>query len=87
LTELESLQAEMQIDSAAVTSFLTKFIAAKVGELEREGVILGLSGGVDSAVVADLCRKAVGSGEPPPGQARGLLTFRDRSAKAESYHL
>jgi putative transposase len=25
--------------------------------------------------------------EPPPGQAWGLLTFRDRSAAAESYHL
>lgn len=31
------------------------------GKLEREGVILGLSGGIDSAVVASLCKRAVGS--------------------------
>jgi len=30
-------------------------------KLEREGVILGLSGGIDSAVLAILCKKAVGS--------------------------
>jgi NAD+ synthase len=30
-------------------------------KLEREGVILGLSGGIDSAVVAALCKRAVGS--------------------------
>ncbi len=60
MTGLESLQTEMQIDSAAVTFLLTKLIAAKVEELKREGVLLGLSGGVDSAVVAALCRRAVG---------------------------
>lgn len=50
----------MEIDPARVTCLLTEFIATKVQELEREGVVLGLSGGIDSAVVAALCRKAVG---------------------------
>lgn len=58
--ELESLQTKMEINPANVTRSLTDFIVTKVEELEREGVILGLSGGVDSAVVAALCRKAVG---------------------------
>lgn len=35
LTELESLQAEMEIDPAAVASLLTNFIATKMDELKR----------------------------------------------------
>ena len=37
------------------------FIAEKVEELSRKGVALGLSGGVDSAVIAALSVRAVGS--------------------------
>ena len=37
------------------------FIKEHVDKLEREGVILGLSGGVDSAVAAALCQRAVGA--------------------------
>lgn len=77
---LESLQAEMQIDSAAVASHLTQFIAAKVVELEREGVILGLSGGVDSAVVAALCGRAIG-----PDKVL-VLVMPDKDSRKEHFH-
>ncbi len=40
---------------------IKKFIQNYLEKLEREGVVLGLSGGIDSAVVADLCVKAVGA--------------------------
>jgi len=39
---------------------LEDFIREHVDKLERDGVILGLSGGIDSAVVAELCKRAVG---------------------------
>ena len=37
-----------------------EFIKEKVKELERDGAVLGISGGVDSAVVASLAKKALG---------------------------
>lgn len=40
---------------------ISGWIAACVGNAGLKGAILGLSGGVDSAVVAALCRKALGS--------------------------
>ena len=39
---------------------LENFVREHVDKLERDGVILGLSGGIDSAVVAELCKRAVG---------------------------
>ncbi|MGQ9661145.1 MAG: NAD(+) synthase [Kiritimatiellia bacterium] len=40
---------------------LQNSIVARLAELRRDGVVLGLSGGVDSAVVAALCVRAVGA--------------------------
>ncbi len=39
---------------------ITDFIRRKVEEAGAEGVVLGLSGGVDSALVAMLCKLAIG---------------------------
>jgi NAD+ synthase len=39
---------------------LVRFIANVVSEAKAEGVLLGLSGGIDSSVVATLCVKALG---------------------------
>jgi len=58
---LESLKSEMKIEAENVSLSLEKFIRENMEKLEREGVILGLSGGIDSAVVAVLCKKAVGA--------------------------
>lgn len=58
---LESLKSVMKIEPEKHSVFLANFIKEKMEKLEREGVILGLSGGIDSAVVADLCKRAVGS--------------------------
>jgi len=57
---LEKLKAEMKINPEKVALSLGNFIREYTGKLEREGVILGLSGGIDSAVIAALCVRALG---------------------------
>jgi len=50
----------MKIKPEEVSLSLENFIREYVNKLERSGVILGLSGGIDSAVLAALCKRAVG---------------------------
>jgi len=57
---LEELKAKMKIDPEKVALSLENFIREYTKKLEREGVILGLSGGIDSAVTAALCVRALG---------------------------
>ncbi len=58
---IKELNSQMKIDPEKLSLFLGNFIREYMEKLEREGVILGLSGGIDSAVVASLCKRAVGS--------------------------
>lgn len=51
----------MIINSQKVILKLENFIRDYTQKLARDGIVLGLSGGLDSAVVAALCVKAVGS--------------------------
>jgi len=48
-----------KIDWAVVEGVITKFIRDCVKEAQANGVVVGLSGGIDSAVVAELCRRAL----------------------------
>ena len=57
---LKKLKAEMEITPEKATLSLENFIREYTDKLEREGVILGLSGGIDSAVIAALCVRALG---------------------------
>ncbi len=57
---LKKLKAEMKINPEKVALSLENFIREYTEKLEREGVILGLSGGIDSAVIAALCVRALG---------------------------
>ena len=57
---LEKLKEGMEIEPEKVSLSLESFIKEYTQKLEREGAILGLSGGVDSAVVAALCMRALG---------------------------
>ena len=51
----------LDIDAVAETERLTGFLRDSVrGELRRQGAVLGISGGVDSAVVLALCARAFG---------------------------
>jgi len=51
---------ELRIDPAAVAAELEAFIRQQAERLRREGAILGVSGGLDSAVVAALATRALG---------------------------
>lgn len=54
------LEKDLKINWLEIVPKLTAFIKEKMEELNREGIILGISGGLDSAVLASLCQKAVG---------------------------
>lgn len=56
------LSAEvLNIDPDFVEKRILKFIRARVTDAGFSGVVIGLSGGIDSSVTATLCVKALGS--------------------------
>ncbi|MGQ9707046.1 MAG: NAD(+) synthase [bacterium] len=59
MSSLDKLKSDIILDVEEVSTNLQKFIKNHVKKLDREGVILGLSGGIDSAVVASLCHRVV----------------------------
>jgi NAD+ synthase len=50
----------LEIDAAAEIERCTKAIREWLGQLKRRGAVVGLSGGIDSSVVAALCVRALG---------------------------
>ena len=51
----------MDIHPSSVTAKIETFVRVKLDEFQREGVVLGMSGGLDSAVVCALLSRALGS--------------------------
>jgi len=74
---LEKLKAEMKIEPEKVALSLENFIREYSEKLEREGVILGLSGGIDSAVIAVLCVRALGP------EKTSVLIMPEKDSKKE----
>lgn len=68
-------------DPATTTSILARFIEEYVGATGATGVVLGLSGGVDSTVVAALAARAVG-----PENVLGLLLPHETSDPTDAAH-
>jgi NAD+ synthase len=53
------LKKEIEINPERVTETITTFIKEKVKSYKRDGVIFGLSGGIDSACIAALLSRAI----------------------------
>jgi NAD+ synthase len=51
----------MEIDPQKVTERIVSFISQQMDEFQREGAIMGMSGGIDSALVGTLAVKALGA--------------------------
>src|SRR5712671_3128722 len=72
----------LEIDAEAETRRLADWLRQAVrGKLRRRGCVLGISGGVDSAVVLGLCARAFG-----PDQVLTLM-LPDRDSSPESERL
>jgi NAD+ synthase len=72
----------LAIDPEATASEIERAIAAQVqGTLRRRGAVIGVSGGIDSAVVAALCARALGS-----DRVYGLL-MPERDSSSDSVRL
>ncbi|HSO29583.1 MAG TPA: NAD(+) synthase, partial [Candidatus Sulfomarinibacteraceae bacterium] len=61
-TPLFELPPELVLDTAAVRRLIVEFIHGQLREAGFERVVLGLSGGIDSALVAYLVAEAIGAG-------------------------
>ncbi|MBN1658572.1 MAG: NAD(+) synthase [Anaerolineae bacterium] len=70
----------LQIEPARVADEIEPFIRYYVDHFQRDGVVLGMSGGVDSAVVASLATRALGQDRV----LALLLPERDSSPESES---
>jgi len=72
---------ELRIAPAALAAELVLFIRQAAEDFQREGAIVGLSGGIDSAVVASLAVRALG-----PEQVLGLI-LPERDSEPQSKRL
>ena len=76
---MELTPEQLQIDAERVSQELEGFVRTSVGNFKREGVIVGLSGGLDSSVVVALSVAALG-----PDKVMGLIMpERDSSRQSE----
>jgi len=77
---MELVPENLQIDSEEISQKLETFIKTSVGDFNREGAIVGLSGGLDSSVVLALSVAALDS-----SKVLGLIMpERDSSQDSES---
>ncbi|HVL87954.1 MAG TPA: NAD+ synthase [Candidatus Thermoplasmatota archaeon] len=60
--------APSDFDAAEARRTIVSFVAGRLREARAKGIVLGVSGGIDSALVAALCAEAVG-----PRRVLGLL--------------
>ena len=66
----------LQLDPVETCLQIEELLRLKLGQMARDGIVIGLSGGLDSAVVGYLSVRAVGP------DAVTLLNLPDRDSKA-----
>lgn len=75
---LKLTPAVFELDLEAVVETIERFIRTGMEELGRDGIVVALSGGLDSSTVLTLCARAVG-----PGRVTALL-LPDRKGAADA---
>ena len=71
----------LRIDAARTTHAIEQAIRQQVQSLHRRGIVVGLSGGIDSSVVTSLCARAVGA------ERVQVLFMPERDSSSESLTL
>ena len=74
----EKIYNGLNIDAGKVTAQLENSLKESMEEMNREGMILGLSGGVDSAVIACLCKRVL------PGDKIMALIMPEKETSREN---
>jgi NAD+ synthase len=79
MSQTVSAADALSIDTDVVTEILVGFIRDEVGKVGFDRVVLGLSGGIDSALVAALAVRSLGS----EGVVPVLMPYRSSSPESE----
>lgn len=58
--EASVIRKGLRLDPASMAGQIEQFVQAEVARLDKRGVVIGLSGGLDSTVCAYLCVRALG---------------------------
>ncbi len=80
MSQTVSAADALSIDTDVVTEILLGFIRDEVGKVGFDRVVLGLSGGVDSALVAALAARALGPEQVVPV----IMPYRSSSPQSEA---
>ncbi|MGC8787428.1 MAG: NAD(+) synthase, partial [Anaerolineae bacterium] len=59
-SETSTMSEGLRFDPARMADQIERFVQAEVARLDKRGLVLGLSGGLDSTVCAYLCVRALG---------------------------
>jgi NAD+ synthase len=83
--------AVLELDFSEIEKRITRFIKEYVSNAGAEGIVLGLSGGIDSATIAALSSKALGSENVlgllmPEKETRNQKDIDDAKAVAEKFN-
>jgi NAD+ synthase len=70
----EEVQKRLAVDPAREEARIVEFIRNQFKSSGSAGIVVGLSGGIDSAVTASLCARAVG-----PQRATGVYLFEEKN--------
>jgi NAD+ synthase len=74
---LDKIQSRLVLDPPAAVSRIAEFIRDQLRLSGCDGIVVGISGGVDSAVTAALCVRSVGS-----DKTRGVFMFEEKNRDA-----
>ena len=72
--DIHAIERALQINPQLTLSEITLFVRTIFENSRAKGIVVGLSGGIDSAVTASVCVKAIGS-----ERVIGLLLFERRA--------